>query len=158
MKNVDNMDMWFQFCRALIGSSIIPSCWNFSVGSKKCVRTESAFLKTSINYRNFHMLISNVVSLVWVVVVVVAGGSGGPQPSLPGPRLEAAILGQTWLGFPQLFLAFLSTPQQPQWLLMFLLLLDMRTAGIDQSEREVEWWSVQFINIFLVQPVSTAAW
>ena len=64
MKNVDNMDMWFLFCRALIGSSIIPSCCDFSFGSKKYVRTDTAHLKTRINYSNFHMLISNVVSLV----------------------------------------------------------------------------------------------
>ena len=80
------MDMWFQFCRALIGSSIIPSCYNFSVGSKKCVRTESAFLKTSINYRNFHMLSSNVANIVLVVVEV----AGGPQPQHTWPQTRGS--------------------------------------------------------------------
>ena len=66
-----------------------------------------------------------------VMVVVAGGGSGGPQPSLPGPRLEAAILRPDLAGISSIIFSF-STPATA--LLMFLLLLDMRTAGIDQAE------------------------
>ena len=77
------------------------------------------------------------------------GGGGGGGPSIPGPRLEAAILRPDLAGISSIIFSF-STPSSA--LLMFLLLLDMRTAGIDQPGR---WWwcsllcSVQFINIFL---------
>ena len=62
------------------------------------MRTESAFLKTSINYRNFHMLISKRCQ---PSLSCGDGGGGGPSPSpsLPGPRLEAAILCTARLGW-----------------------------------------------------------
>ena len=58
--------------------------------------------------------------------MVEAGG-----PSIPGPRLEAAILRPDLAGISSIIFSF---PTQYTAVLMFLLLLDMRTAGIDQSE------------------------